>query len=69
MEENVRKLESQLQGFIAESTKKSEVTDAKLDDLAKKFDVLLEKMLPAQPGVLGSTPVLHLSAVDAPNCK
>ncbi|PHT54205.1 hypothetical protein CQW23_08667 [Capsicum baccatum] len=54
---------------MAESTKKSAVTDAKLDDLTKKFDVLLEKMLPTQPGVLGSTPVVHPSAVDVPSCR
>lgn len=57
MEENVKKLESQLHNFMADSSKTYESTNAKLDDLAKKFDVLLEKMLPTQTGVLGGAPM------------
>lgn len=45
MEEFMKKLDSQLQGHIAESNKKMESHDSKLDDLGKKLDVLMEKLI------------------------
>ncbi|OIT27985.1 hypothetical protein A4A49_66157, partial [Nicotiana attenuata] len=56
MEDNVRKLENYLQIHIENSQKKAETTDAKIDDLAKKLDMLMDKLLPNQAGILGSAP-------------
>lgn len=44
---------------MVESGKKTESTETKLDDVTRKFDVLLEKMLPTQTGVLGGAPRLN----------
>ncbi|OIT05495.1 hypothetical protein A4A49_61577, partial [Nicotiana attenuata] len=56
MEENVKKLETQLQSYMEKTEMKSEATDAKIDELARKLDVLVEKLIPNQAGILGSAP-------------
>ncbi|PHU01203.1 hypothetical protein BC332_30990 [Capsicum chinense] len=56
MKEFVKKLDSQLQGHIAESSKKMKSHDSKLDDLGKKLDVLMKKLIAPQDGILGSAP-------------
>lgn len=45
IEEFVKKVDSQLQGHIAESSKKIESHDSNLDDLGKKLDILIEKII------------------------
>ncbi|OIT08230.1 hypothetical protein A4A49_40265 [Nicotiana attenuata] len=57
MEDGLKKLEALLQNHITEENKKAESTDAKIDDLARKFDVLMEKLLPNLAGILGSAPM------------
>lgn len=56
MEENVKKLEIQLQSYMEKTELKSEATYAKIDELARKLDVLVEKLIPNQAGILGSAP-------------
>lgn len=57
MEDSLKKLEAQLQNHITEENKKDESIDAKIDELARKFDVLMEKLLPNHAGILGSAPM------------
>lgn len=57
MEDSLKKLKTQLQNHVTEESKKSESIDAKIDKLARKFDVLMEKLLPSHAGILGSAPV------------
>ncbi|OIS96729.1 hypothetical protein A4A49_60662, partial [Nicotiana attenuata] len=56
MEENIKKLENQLQNHIAEAGKKANSMDAKMDGLAEQMGLLMEKLLPNQAGLLGSVP-------------
>nr|XP_016449252.1 PREDICTED: uncharacterized protein LOC107774272 [Nicotiana tabacum] len=54
-EESVKKLDMQLQNYM-------ETNDARLEGLAKKMDLLMEKLIPNQEGILGSAPGLQLDA-------
>lgn len=52
----MKKLENQLQNHITESSKRAEVSEAKMDDLSRKIDLLMERLLPHTAGILGSAP-------------
>lgn len=54
-EESVKKLDMQLQNYM-------ETNDARLEDLAKKMDLLMEKLIPNQEEILGSVSGLQLDA-------
>lgn len=56
IEENIKKLESQLQVHMTETSKKTETTDAKIDDLTKNLGMLMDRLLPNHVGILGATP-------------
>ncbi|KAF3652100.1 hypothetical protein FXO37_17671 [Capsicum annuum] len=56
MEDFIKKVDTQLQSHIVEAEKKFESHDAKLDDLRKKLDVLMEHLISSQKGILGSGP-------------
>lgn len=56
IEENVKKLESQLQLHMEDVRKVNEGTEVKMDKLGKKLDFLMAKLLPPQDGLLGNTP-------------
>lgn len=53
MEENMKKMEAQLQTQVKDLRPKNEGTTVKIDELGKKLDLLMEKLLPAQDGILG----------------
>ncbi|PHT87536.1 hypothetical protein T459_09642 [Capsicum annuum] len=55
-EENVNKLEVQLQNYMAETNKNLESSDSKMDDLNHKFDVMMERFFANREGILGSSP-------------
>jgi len=55
-EENVKKLENQLQSYMTETSKKLESNDSKMDDLNRKFDVMMEKLFSHRDSILGSPP-------------
>ncbi|KAK4376779.1 hypothetical protein RND71_003075 [Anisodus tanguticus] len=44
-EENVKNIEAQLQSYMMESAQLFDVNETKLDDLRKKMDLLMEKLL------------------------
>lgn len=48
-EENIKRVENQLQENMAS-------TNQKFKDLSNKLDLLIEKLLPTQDGILGSAP-------------
>ncbi|KAF3615921.1 hypothetical protein FXO38_34835 [Capsicum annuum] len=54
MEDNMKKLKNQLQNHITESSKRAEVSEAKMDDLSRKMDLLMERLLPHSAKILGS---------------
>lgn len=56
-EESVKELETQLQTHMANTVAKFDSNDAKLDELGKKLDLLMEKLLSNHAGVLGSAPL------------
>nr|XP_009765059.1 PREDICTED: uncharacterized protein LOC104216648 [Nicotiana sylvestris] len=53
-EESVRKLENQLQNYMSETNKKLESNDPKMDELNRKFNMMMEKMFANKDGILGS---------------
>lgn len=42
---------------MAETNKKLESTDSKMDDLNHKFDIMMDKLFVSKDGILGSAPV------------
>ncbi|XP_019227493.1 PREDICTED: uncharacterized protein LOC109208797 [Nicotiana attenuata] len=55
-EESDKKLENQLQNYMAETSKKLESNDSKMDELNHKFDLLMDKFFAGKDGILGSAP-------------
>lgn len=55
-EEFVKKLDTQLQSHIVESSKKFNSHDSKFDELGRKLDILIKRLIPPQDGILGSAP-------------
>ncbi|OIT28758.1 hypothetical protein A4A49_55634 [Nicotiana attenuata] len=55
-EENVKKLETQLHSYMAETNKKLESTDSKMDDLNHKFDIMMDKLFVNKDRIFCSDP-------------
>ncbi|MCE3049986.1 hypothetical protein HAX54_046244 [Datura stramonium] len=68
VEENIKRLETQLVAHIVEANQKFSSNDSKLDDMGKKLDVLMEKMLlPNQAKILGSVPLENRKTKEPSN--
>ncbi|MCD7468845.1 hypothetical protein HAX54_007353 [Datura stramonium] len=59
MEENIKKLEIRLINDVVITSQKDEATDAKIDELRRKLDMLMERLASAREKILG-TPLGNL---------
>lgn len=57
-DETVKKLEARLQNYISSN-------DLKIDDLRKKINMLMEKLIPPQGETLGSAPTKGLQIMGS----
>ncbi|XP_019265828.1 PREDICTED: uncharacterized protein LOC109243359 [Nicotiana attenuata] len=67
-EDYVKKLDNQLQNYMAETNKKLESHDSKIDDVGRKLDVMMDRLFTGKDGILGSAPV-EVNHVDGSSIR